>query len=121
MPKYTTENALQELDNAEAIILQKVEQYLEKSNALEVAKILTLLGRESYRIDEEARRLKLTGQLDLDIYNVLSKGYHDIANRIMQVSYDYNLAHEVSALHKSIKFSKDIDTYIAEYLRSAVE
>ncbi len=121
MSKYTTENALQELDNAETVILQKIEQYLEKSDALEVAKILTLVGRESYHIDEEARRLKLTGQLDPDIYNVLSKGYHEIASRIMQLSYEYKLAHEVSVLHKGMKFSKELDTYLAEYLRSVVE
>ncbi len=122
MPKYTTENALQEVDKAETVLLQKAEEYLEKSNALEVAKILTLVSRESYRIDEEARRLKLTGELDLDIYNVLSKGYHDIADSIMRLSYEYELAHEVVPLHKSMKFSKEsVDTYLAEYLRGVVE
>jgi len=85
----------------------------------EVAKILTLVSRESYKIDEEARRLKLTGELDLNIYSVLSKGYHEIANRIMELSYEYKLAHEVSALHKSMRFAKDaVETYLAEYLRS---
>jgi hypothetical protein len=121
MSKYVTENALQELDNVEETILQKVEEHLEKSEALEVAKILTLVSRESYRIDEEARRLRLTGELDLDIYNILSKGYHGIATRIMQISYEYKLAHEVSALHKGMKFSRDMDTYLAEYVRSLVE
>ncbi len=33
MSKYTTENAMRELDHAESIILQKAEEYLEKSNA----------------------------------------------------------------------------------------
>ncbi len=121
MSKYTTENSKQELEEVETILMPKVEQYLEKSEPLEVAKILTLVSRESYRIDEEARTLKLTGQLDTDIYNVLSKGYHEIASRIMQVSYEYKLAHEVSVLHKSMKFSKEIDTYLAEYLRSVAE
>lgn len=122
MSKYTTENALQELDKTETVLLQKAEEYLEQSNAVEVAKILTLVSRESYRIDEEARRLKLTGELDLDVYNILSKGYHDVASRIMELSYEYKLAHEVSTLHKSMRFARDsVDTYLAEYLRSVVE
>ncbi len=119
--KYTADNALKELDSAEAIIMQKAEQHLEKSDALEVAKILTLVSRESYRIDEEARRLKLTGQLDLDVYNILSKGYHNIASRVIQLSYEYKLAHEVSTLHKGMKFSREMDMYLAEYLRSVDE
>lgn len=119
MSKYVTENALHELDKTETVLLQKAEEYLEQSNALEVAKILTLVSRESYKVDEEARRLKLAGELDLDIYNVLSRGYHEIANRIIELSYEYKLAHEVSALHKSMRFAKDaVETYLAEYLRS---
>ena len=121
MSKYSNENALNELNAVQETLAQKVEQYLEKSNALEVAKILTLVTRESFHIDEEARRLRLTGELDLDVYNTLSKGYHDLANAILQLSYEYKLAHEVSTLHKSMKFSKEMDTYLAEYLRSVGE
>lgn len=121
MSKHTTENALRELEHVEALLMVKVEQYLEKSQPLEIAKILTLVSRESYRIDEDARALELTGQLDPDIHNILSKGYHEIASRIIHLSYEYKLAHEVSVPHKSMKFSKEIDTYLAEYLRSVVE
>ena len=67
MSKYSVESAICEIDNTETIILQKVEQYLKNGNALEVAKILTLVIKESHKLDEEARRLKLVGELNLDI------------------------------------------------------
>jgi hypothetical protein len=106
MSKYTAENAFSELDNAETILLQKVEKHLEHSEPYEVAKILTLVNRELYRIDEDARTLRLTGELDHDIYTAMSKTYHDIARRIMQLAYDYKLGHEVSVFHKSLRLAR---------------
>lgn len=119
MVKYLTEDALLEMDRVQTLLLQKTEEHLENSDVREVAKILTLVTRELYRTDEEARRLRLTGELEPGIYNIISRTYHDIASRIMELSCEYKLGDQVSTLHKSMRFARDaLDTYLAEYLRS---
>jgi len=120
MQRYSVENVVEELNILERLLVSTIERYLEARDIINAAKGLIAVNKELYKIEEDARRLRLTGQLDLQIYDAFAKGYKRIADRIMKVAYERNYAHEVSVLHKALRFTKDAPT-LAEYLREADE
>jgi len=102
----------------ESRLVPAIQRYLENNKTLEVAKALVIVNKELYRTEEEARRLRLTGELDLEIYQALTAGYRHIAEKIMSLAYKHKLAHEVSVLHKALRFSQETaGIYLQEYVR----
>ena len=115
--KYSSENAVEELHELERKMVPFIEKYLESNQTMEVAKALVIVNKELYRIEEEARRLRLTGELDPEIYRTLTRGYRGLAYKIMNLAQDYKIAHEVSVLQKALKFSSETaGTYLQEYV-----
>ena len=95
-----------------------IERYLRNNQPIEVARALVIINKELYRIEEEARKLRLRGELDFDIYRVLTARYDTLVRKITNLSYSYKLAHEVSVLFKALKFSNETaGIYLQEYLR----
>ncbi|MCP8315788.1 MAG: hypothetical protein H3Z51_02855 [archaeon] len=120
--KYGVDYAAEEIGTLELILIPIVERYLEEKKPIEVAKALAILNKELYRYEEEARRLRLTGELDIEIYKTIISGYRGLSSKILQLSYKCKLAHEVSTLQKALRFSSEIaGIYLAEYLESATE
>jgi len=118
MSKYDAKTAILELDLIESKLMEKAEKYLESNNSFEVTKIYSLVRKELYNIDKDARRLKLTGELDSEMYGVMSEGYRDIGIRLIRISHEYSLGNKVLKIHDTIRFSEKINsTYLTEYMR----
>ncbi|MBI2183958.1 MAG: hypothetical protein HYU39_03255 [Thaumarchaeota archaeon] len=120
MQRYSLDNAIEELNVLESVVAGKVRNYLEKTDIINAARGLIAVNKELYRVEEDARRLRLTGQLDLEIYNALTKGYKLIADRIMKTAYEYKYAHEVSVLFKALRFTNEVSS-LSDYLREGDE
>lgn len=116
MQRYSLDSAIEELNVLESVVVGKVRNYLEKCDIINAARGLVAVNKELYKLEEDARKLRLTGQLDRDIYNAMTGGYRLIANRIMKTAYEYKYAHEVSILFKALRFTNEVST-LAEYLR----
>lgn len=120
MQRYSLDNAIEELNVLESVLVGKVREYLEKNDIINAARGLIAINKELYRVEEDARRLRLTGQLDQQIYNAFTRGYRQIADRIMETAKEYRYAHEVSVLFKALRFTNEVST-LAEYLREDKE
>lgn len=120
--KYNVDYAAEEIGELEATLTPIIEKYLEENKPVEVAKALVIVNKELYRYEEEARRLRLTGGLDTDIYKAIISGYRALSNKILKLSYEYKLAYEVSTLHKALRFSSETaGIYLTEYLESVTQ
>lgn len=82
--KYTGQDASNELRELESRLLDKTVDLLENENIREVADILVSLNRELYETHREARKLRLRGALDVEVYKTLMAGYARIEGRIME-------------------------------------
>ena len=60
----------------------------------------------------------LAGQLDVQVYEAPTKDYKQISDNIMKIAYEWKLAHEISALHKALRFTNDAPS-LSDYLRGA--
>ena len=67
-------------------------------------------------VEEDARKLRLTGQLDQGIYNALRKGFARIADSIIKTAFEHQYTHEISILSRALKFTNEVST-LSEYLR----
>ena len=116
--RYSRTDVLDEVGEVEARMLSHVTTCLRGKNSIEVARALVIVSKEIYRLEEEGRRLRLTGELDPEIYKLLVLGFQRILSRIMNVAFSYNLLNEVSSLRKALRFSSDTaGIYIYVYLR----
>lgn len=115
MQRYTTENAMDELNFLGSILVQKVGNYLEDNDIINAARGLCAISKELYKIEEDSRRLRLTGELDVQIYTTLTKGYRQITDRIMSLAYEHHYAKEISSLHKSLRFTNEAPS-LSDYL-----
>lgn len=110
------------MEEIESKLLPAVVKYLENRQLVEVAKAVAIVDKEIYRIEEEARRLRLTGELDLEVCKMMTVGYRTLADKIMALSYHHNVAKEVATLNRVLRFSNEIaGTYLQEYVRSLEE
>lgn len=114
---YDFKHAEQELSELGERLISRAEVFADNYNVVELAKLLVMVNKEVYRIEEEARRLRLTGQLKLDIYHGMVRGYRAIVDQIFKIAYNNSIADEVRTVCKALKFSNDLaGTYLAEYL-----
>ncbi len=117
--RYGPDEAIKEYDSISTELMQRAEYYLERSNSFEVAKLYALVRKESYKIDEDARKLKLARKLDTKMYDVISNSCQDIGERIMELAREYSLGNRVYEVYEAIRFGSEISsTYLAEYLRN---
>jgi len=120
MQRYSVENAIDEVKVLESVLTGRVEKYLESKDIINAAKGLIAINKEIYKVEEDARRLRLTGELDVHTHTALTNGYRQIAERIMKVAYEHHFAHEVSVLYKALRFTNDAPN-LSDYLREADE
>ena len=120
MQKYNVESANIELNSLESVLARRVAGYLESDDVLNAARGLIAVNKELYKLDEDARRLRLTGELDVEIYHTMKNGYAQIADRIMKIANGFNYSREVSILHRSLRFSNEAPS-LSDYLREASE
>ena len=79
--------------------------------------MLVVINKEMYRYEEEARRLRLTGELDQDVCTELGSGYNNIRRKILDVIAEHKLNSEVSRLFRIMRFSNEVaGPYLTEYL-----
>lgn len=120
MAHYTTEEALNELDDIGLGLVKKVQDYLKAGDVVNATKGLVALRREMYKLDEDARKLRLSGQLESEVYRTLSVGYRQIAKMVFEAASDYERNDEVTKLYPVLRFSRDVPS-LSEYLHEMVE
>jgi hypothetical protein len=64
------------------------------------------------------RRLRLTGELDLDVYRELISSYNSIRQKIFKLVNENKLSNDISRLFKPMRFSNEVaGLYLAGYLQ----
>lgn len=96
---YTQKRAAAELKQVEDATLLKARAYLEAKAYDETINLLLNIDREIELISNESRKLRLQGKLDIDIFNVLMKGYCDIKEKIFDLSKQCGVSKEVRGLY----------------------
>jgi hypothetical protein len=86
MSRYLSDHAIAELADIGSKILQRVDYDLKRKRVFEAARAYALVKRESEKIEEEAKRLKLEGRLDEEVYRQLACGYESLGKGIMEIA-----------------------------------
>lgn len=120
MQKYNVEAANGELNTLESVLARRVEEYLEGNDVINAARGLVAVNKEIYKLEEDARELRLTGELDVEIYRALRNGYSRIAERIMTIARGFHYTREISSLNRSLRFTNEASS-LTDYLREADE
>jgi hypothetical protein len=116
--RYSVWTAGEELYVLEEELFKKAAQLVEKKDCYELARMLVVIDKEVYKYEEEARRLRLTGELDLDVYRELISSYNGIRQKIFKLINENKLSNDVSRLFKLMRFSNEVaGLYLAEYLQ----
>lgn len=112
--------ATEELYELSEKLFEKAKALVEKRDCYELARMLAVIDKEVYRYEEEARRLRLRGELELDVYREIISDFSEIKKRIFSVLTETRLSVEVSKLYKLVRFSKELaGVYLREYLEEA--
>jgi hypothetical protein len=116
--RYSVWTAGEELYVLEEELFKKAAQLAEKKDCYELARMLVVIDKEVYKYEEEARRLRLTGELDLDVYRELISSYNGIRQKIFKLINENKLGNDVSRLFKLMRFSNEVaGLYLAGYLQ----
>jgi len=116
--RYSVWTAGEELYVLEEELFKKAAQLVEKKDCYELARMLVVIDKEVYKYEEEARRLRLTGELDLDVYRELISSYNGIRQKIFKLINENKLSNDVSRLFKLMRFSNEVaGLYLAGYLQ----
>ncbi|MCP8322008.1 MAG: hypothetical protein H3Z52_13900 [archaeon] len=99
MQNYTRDDAINELCELEANLLEKTDKLLKAKNYDGVAGLLILLDNEIYETEREARRLRLEGSLDVHVYKTLMDGYHNLSEKIAERASKYGLLDQVKNVY----------------------
>lgn len=98
-------------------LYEKAKALVEKRDCYELAKILVMVDKEAYRYEEEARKLRLKGELDLDVYREIISDLSEIKKKVLSAAREMNLANEVLRIYKLMRFSNELaGLYLREYL-----
>jgi hypothetical protein len=103
MVRYSKESALYELKELESGILSKTEKLLRDKNIDRIAEILISIDNEIYQTEREARRLRLTGRLDYEVYKTLIDGYADLQKQIIELSQKHGLEKDVKSAYSFLR------------------
>jgi hypothetical protein len=116
MQQYYADDAKEELKELEDSVIEKIRKYLEKDDIINAARGLVAVNKELYKVEEDGRKLRLTGQLEQGIYDALRKGFTRIADNIVKTAFEHQYAHEISVLSRALRFTNEVST-LPEYLR----
>lgn len=95
MASYSSEDALKELKEIESKFLYKTENFVRDKNPEAIARILLAIDNELFETESEARRLRLSGQLDVNVYRTLIDGYFGLQRQVIELSEKYGLGRDV--------------------------
>lgn len=101
--RYTPEHALEEVRYRASRVLSKSERFLRGNNPRPVAQMLVGIYTEIGRIEKEARRLKLLGSLDYDVYSTLINGYVCLMEATLKLAENYGFGDRVRSLYEFYK------------------
>ncbi|WP_161997807.1 hypothetical protein, partial [Escherichia coli] len=101
-------------------LYEKAKLLAERRDCYELAKMLVMVDKEVYRYEEEARKLRLKGELELEVYREIISDFSEIKKKIFSILNENNLGNEVSRLYKLMRFSNELaGLYLREYLEEA--
>jgi hypothetical protein len=107
MQGYNLDSVALELKNLEVLMTKRITDSLKTADYLDAAKGLIALDKESYKIEEDARKLRLKGELDLHVYSALSGGYRGLRDRMTRLAQHDGHSREVSTLYRALRFSNE--------------
>jgi len=114
---YSMWTATEELYGLGERLYEKAKALVERNDCYELARMLAVIDKEVYRYEEEARRLRLTGELELDVYREIISDFSEIKRKIFNVLTERKLGSEVSRIYKLMRFSNELaGLYLREYL-----
>lgn len=117
MKNYSPWDAREELYVLENTLYEKATVIAQNKDSYELARMVVVINKEMYRYEEEARRLRLTGELDPDVCRELASGYSNIRRRVLDLIAEHRLNGEVSRLFRIMRFSNEVaGLYLTEYL-----
>ncbi len=99
MQNYTKDDAVNELCELEVNLIEKADKLLKAKNFDGVAGLLVLIDNEIYETEREARRLRLEGNLDVNVYKTLMDGYHSLSEKIVGRASKYGLWDQVKSVY----------------------
>ena len=116
--KYSMWTVDEEFYGLEKQLLDKANRLVQERDAYELAKMLVLIDKEVYRYEEEARRLRLKGELNLDVYRELVSSYCNMKQKLFKLVNENKLSNDVSKIYRLMRFSNEVaGLYLAEYLQ----
>ncbi|MEM5854277.1 MAG: hypothetical protein QXG39_09375 [Candidatus Aenigmatarchaeota archaeon] len=108
MSRYSRKEALSELNYLESLIIARVENFLKNEDSRAVAEILISIDNEIYQTEKEARRLRLMGRLDYEVYRTLMDGYAKLQKQIIELSKEYGLERDVKEVYSFLKLEASL-------------
>ena len=106
--RYTVQEAQRELKGVWHDVFENVRNHLEAGEWREVVQILLDLDNEVDLIIKEARRLRLQGKLDLEIYSILINGYSNLRERIFELAGEHGVLKHVKSLYNFNKYAMKV-------------
>ena len=106
--RYTVQEAQRELKGVGHDVFENVRNHLEAGEWREIVQILLDLDNEVDLIIKEARRLRLQGKLDLEIYSILIDGYSNLKERIFELAGEHGVLKQVRSLYNFNKYAMKV-------------
>jgi hypothetical protein len=103
-----SKDALNELKELESKLLSRAERLLKEKNVDKVAGILMSIDNEIYETEREARRLRLMGRLDYEVYRTLIDGYVDLQRQIIELSEKHGLEKDVRNMYSFLRIEASL-------------
>ena len=108
MAKYSSKEALNELKYLESLIMARAENLLKSKDSRGVAEMLLSIDNEIYQTEKEARRLRLTGRLDYEVYRTLMDGYAELQKQIIELSEKHGLERDVRDMYAFLRIEASL-------------
>lgn len=108
MARYSSKDALNELRYLESLIMARAENLLKNKDSRGVAEILMFIDNEIDKTEREARRLRLMGKLDYEVYRTLVNGYVELQRQIIELSEKHELEKDVKDMYSFLKIEANL-------------
>ncbi|MEM2562131.1 MAG: hypothetical protein QXT06_07370, partial [Candidatus Bathyarchaeia archaeon] len=106
--RYLNREALNELKYLEPLIMARAVNLLKSKNYRGAAEMLISIDNEIYQTEHEARRLRLMGQLNYEVYRALMDGYVGLQRRIVELSEKHGLERDVKEVYSFLKLEASL-------------
>ena len=101
--RYGIRDALREVERVRERALAEVERYLNEGDYEGAVSVLIGLEEELSKLVEEARRLKLKGELDPPIYRALLRGYLEALGKAWSLAKERDPEGRVACIYLARK------------------